>query len=374
MILYINLLNFTSEKIGGVGFFTKRIFERLSKRTDRIDMFEKIVILSSINIDPISVFSIPNSSKIKIVKVPLIERNVILRVLYEQMILPFKIKGTNCVFFSPSPIAPILLKIFKSKIPIIVTIHDLIPFKIKGKYSRLRSSYIKILTILSAKVASHIVTVSQNTKRDIIEILSIPPSKITVVFNFLNQDFRLVRYNLNNTIVSLSTIEPGKNYVNMIRGFLFFLEQFPEYNDYRYIIIGKKGWNSDEVFEIVENNKNGEKVIFKDYISEEEKFTILSKAQCLLFLSRYEGFGIPILEALYCNTPAIVLNNSSLPEVLGDSGIILDDDDPLSISNAVKEVIERRDFYCSFIPNDIVKFDPNIQLTRLFDVFLKFKL
>lgn len=374
MILYVNLLNFTDSRIGGVGYFIKRIFEGLNKNPEDLAFLEEVVIFSSIKINVEDIFGLPPCRNIEIIRVPIIHKNFVLRILYEQFILPFRMYRNGSIFFTPSPVAPLLLKVFKSAIPIVVTIHDMIPFKIKGKYSIPRSFYIKIFTLLSSKISNHIITVSESTKSDIVSICNVSSTKITVVYNFLNRDYTSCNVLKEDFIVSLSTIEPGKNYVKMIEGFLFFIEEFPKFRNFNYVIIGKKGWGSDSVFDVVQKSKFGYKIIFKDYVSEEEKFNLLSKAQCLLFLSKYEGFGIPILEALYSNTPSVVLNNSSLPEVVGNSGVIIDRDDAPSISAALKEIVESRMHYCSSIKDDILKFDSDNQIEKFIKVIQSFKI
>lgn len=370
MVLYINLLNFNSDKLGGVGFFIKRIFESIHKyNVPFFEKFDEVVIFTSSNINANETFCVPNYSNIRIVKIKYISKFILVRIFYEQFILPMRINKSSAIFYTPSPIFPLFISLIMRNVQVFVTIHDLIPFYFKHKYGYFRSQYIKILTFLSAKLSDKIITVSESTKNDITNIFGIHSSKINIIYNFLNDEVAFYPYAVKNQIVSISTIEPGKNYVNMILGFLHFINSSSKFKNYKYIIIGKKGWNFSEVFNVINNNDLKDNILFMGYVNDSEKYRVLAEAQCLLFLSKYEGFGVPILESLYCNTPAIVLNNSSLPEVLGKSGIIINEDDPVSISNALTRIIDNRNYYCSFINDDLKKFDPISQIDKFCNLF-----
>lgn len=366
MNLYINLTNFNDKKIGGVGFFMKRIFEKLENNENFFNSFSKIYIYSPSNVDIKEIFSIPNSDKVIYKKIQYINSNILIRIIFEQLGLPFLIKYNNSIYFSPNPVIPLF---FFKNIYTICTIHDLIPFKIKNKYGFFRTLYIKFITTYSARFASKIITVSNNTKNDIVEILSIRPEKIEIIYNFLNVPILDEVEKKEDYIISICTIEPGKNIEAMLTGFKELISNNIEFQNYKYYIIGKPGWDFDKIYKFANLLNLENNVIFTGYLEDELKFNFLKKAKCLLFLSKYEGFGIPILEALYCKTPCLILNNSSLPEVMGTSGIILESDDRLTVSEALKIILNNPKNYLINTNNDLLKFDSNVQIEKFINLF-----
>jgi glycosyltransferase involved in cell wall biosynthesis len=364
------LLNYKDPKIGGTGIFMKRIFEALNEERSFILNFKSITIFTPINIDLYNILSIPNETNIEIKKISFINRLLIFRILYEQFVLPFKMKNKNQNFyFSPNPQMPFISKILKPKIKYIITVHDMIPFLISDKYPFIRSIYIKTITYIGAKLANLIITVSNSSKQDIIRICKINENKIKIIYNFLyNKKFQPSEI-LENYFFTICTIEPGKNIELMLSAFKIFLDTNNKYSDYKYFIAGKNGWDYENIYKYCTKLGLDSNVIFLGYISEEKKNILLSKSVALLYVSKYEGFGIPILEAMYYNVPSIVSNISSLPEVVGDTGIIIDKLTPTSIAEAMIKVINHRDEYIRNIQLQIEKFDYKIQINNFKKIF-----
>ena len=134
VVLSINLLNFNSDKLAGVGYFFKRIASNIDFNDSKWKVFDEIVILSNTKVDCIELFGFKKSEKIKVVKVPLVH-NFLFRIAFEQLILPFWLFKEKNVFYSPTPSIPLFAKVINSKNILISTIHDMIPFKVKNKYS-----------------------------------------------------------------------------------------------------------------------------------------------------------------------------------------------------------------------------------------------
>ena len=367
MKLYINLLNFSDSRIAGVGTFMKGIFQKLEHREEFFKSFSQIIIFHSSNINIKEVLAIPNSKNIVYKNVNFIYRSVIFRIFYEQFVLPFMVKKNRSVYFSPNPVIPLFLSFFD--IYLICTIHDLIPFKISTKYNRLRSIYVKFITEYSAKYCDKIITVSNYSKTDIIGLFNTESEKVVVIYNYVSIPFLKECSLKENYIMSICTIEPGKNIESMLLGFEYLITNFASFSNYKYIIVGKPGWNFDSIFKLVEILNLSQKVIFTGYIDNDNKFDLLKKAKCLLFLSKYEGFGIPILESIYCRTPCLILNNSSLPEVMGTSGLIIENDNPSVIASGLKELILNYEYYIRDSEYHVSKFDSEIQIDKFESLF-----
>jgi len=137
-------------------------------------------------------------------------------------------------------------------------------------------------------------------------------------------------------LLSLCTLEPRKNLVNTIKAFLLLLKELPE-NDVVLVLAGKKGWKYQELFQ--EQAEHSERVFLPGFIAEEDLAALYSGALALSYVSYYEGFGLPLLEAMSCGTPVIYGNNSSMPEVAGDGGLPADPDNIEDIKEQFKRIV-----------------------------------
>jgi len=360
MKVIINLLNFNNPNIAGIGYFMKRIFELLDDQNSEGMTF---YILHSPNIDVQKVFSISNELHIEFKPVQC-SANIVLRILYEQFVLPFQLFGYD-VFYSPTPAVPVLFRI--NKIKIIPTIPDLIPFHVKEKYPFFRRLYVRWITKKSAQNSDSIITISNNSFHDIVNILGIRKEKVNIVYCFIpNKEF--IKSDISkNYFITICTIEPGKNLTNLLKAFKLFKDKYGQ-SDFKLYIVGKNGWGYRQIYDICEELKLQNDVIFTGYLSEEEKNKLLQESMAMLFMSTYEGFGIPPLEAMYWNKPSVVSNVSSLPEVVGEAGIKCDPYNIEEIADAMYHVIIEKDKLCSHIPNQLRKFDPQEQVKKFLEV------
>jgi len=362
MKIVVNLLNFRSENIAGVGYYMKRIFELLDTQNTKGFSF---CILQLPNIDVRHVFSINQGLDVEFREVRYVS-NFFLRILYEQFVLPFKLSGCD-VFYSPTPAVPILLPRFNKKIKIIPTIHDLIPFYVKKKYPFLSSLYVRWITKTSARVADTVIAVSENTRKDIIKIIGISEQKVKIVYNFIPCKTLDKSSISNNYFVTVCTIEPGKNLHNLLKAFKIYLDKYKRY-DFKLYIIGKNGWNYKEIYRLCADSGLQNNVVFTGYLLEDDKNLLIRESMAMVYLSMYEGFGLPPLEAMYWNKPSIVSNTSSLPEVVGNAGILCNPLDTGEIAQAMLDIIKNKEEYCSYIPQQLQKYDPTIQISNFLQI------
>lgn len=363
MKLYINLLNFCDHKLAGAGYYFKRIINSLDFDSPEWEIFDEIVLLTSDKVDALQLFDVKHSRKITVKRVHFVN-NVLLRIIYEQIYLPLNLFFSKGVFFSPTPAIPLILRRINNNMVVIPTIHDMIPFKVSKKYTFLRSIYVKGISLLAAKLSSIIITVSEFSKRDIADISKVNPDKISVIYNFVTEFNYETNFFDGGYFLTLSTVEPGKNIENMLRGFAEFLKKYPLYNRIRYKFAGKLGWNYHSILQLVKDlNLNG-KVDFLGYVNDTEKAELLSKCTAIVYLSLYEGFGIPPLEGMYFNKVSIVSDNSSLPEVVGTAGIIQDVMDYKLLADNMNKVIRDNESYTKNIPSQIQKFNSLLEIEK----------
>lgn len=355
--VFVNLLCFRSEHLTGVGFFARRLFLMLDDRCTEGMTFE---LFYPAHLAVEKVFSIHPKLDVRLHPVRC-ARSLMGRIVYEQLVLPFRCKRCD-VFYSPVPSVPLLLRWIGKKIKIIPTIHDLIYLSVPKKYPFFRRQYLTFLNRFSAQVAHKIVTVSEHSRQDLQRFLNVPAKKIVLVYTFLpEQKKRETPEVFEKYFLYIGTLEPGKNIENMLRGFHLLLQR-EGFSDYRFVLIGKEGWHFSSIYRLCEELDLVGKVHFTGYISSDEKEDFLRRASALVLVSFYEGFGAPILEGLYAHKPCVVSDTSALPEVAGKAGIYCRPDDIHSIASALQEVVERRDDLLLHIPEQLYKFDPQVQI------------
>lgn len=225
----------------------------------------------------------------------------------------------------------ILPKKPKRNIKFILTIHDLSIKKLKTVGSLKTTLVQKLLLKKSIKRADKIIAVSKATKEDIVQIFKTPEENVVVTYPGANvekvetiledkikQEIE-EKYKLKDVpfLFFLSTIEPRKNIETLIRAFNYIRRK--ENTNLKLIIAGGLGWKYDEVLKLFEESEYKEDIIMPGYISKEEKRYFYENASCFVYPSLYEGFGMPILEAMSKGLIVITANNSSLPEVGGNA-------------------------------------------------------
>jgi len=368
--LYINLINFNSEKLAGAGYFFRRIISNIDFEDVKWRKAKRIIIFSNGKIDPLLLFNFKFSAKIVVINLPF-SANFLVRICYEQVYLPFFLLRVKGVFFSPTPAVPLLCRLFNKKLTLMPTIHDMIPFKIKNKYSFWRNLYVKFLSLKSAQLGDKVLTVSQFSKDDICAIAEISTSKITVIYNFIPElKYQQINH-LNSYFVTICTIEPGKNIENMLKGFHTFINSDVIYSNYKYKIIGQFGWKYNAILSMVKYLNLEDHVEFTGYLSDKEKNELLANCTGMIYLSKYEGFGIPPLEAMYFNKVSIVSDRSSLPEVVGKAGIIQDPNDFLLLAENLRKLITESEKYTVNIPMQLMKFEPYLQVSKFEDCIIQ---
>ncbi len=244
----------------------------------------------------------------------------------------------------------------------IMTIHDLIPFLFPDFYINMDKKSVYNYIKSNAERADIIVTSSEYSKKEIVKLLNISEEKIKIV----PAGIELLRYSKNNSIqeienitnkyklpskfiLYLGALEPRKNISNIILGFSKYKEEKVN-SDIKLVIAGKKAWKYEKIFETYELSKYKKDIIFTDYIDEKDKVILYKMAKLFIFPSLYEGFGMPVLEAMASGTPVITSNNSSLPEVVGEAGILVNSNSIIEISEAIGKILDGEEDYV----NDLI--------------------
>ena len=199
-----------------------------------------------------------------------------------------------------------------------------------------------------AQKSDLIITISKSAKNDIIKNLGVSENKIEIVYpgidleryskKYEKEDLEKIRkkYKLPlEYILYLGTIEPRKNIERTIKAFIKYKKEVKD--DLKFVIVGGKGWKYDNIMKLIESM--GTDIILTGYIDEEDKIPIYKLAQIFAFPSLYEGFGMPVLEAMAAGVPVITSNVSSLPEVAGEAAILVDPLNEDEIFEAYKKIL-----------------------------------
>jgi glycosyltransferase involved in cell wall biosynthesis len=231
----------------------------------------------------------------------------------------------------------------------VLTVHDLIPLLFPETYSKdtvlLWNSSLKLIK----NRADIIIAVSQSTKNDCIKYLNVPEEKIKVILEAADPKYKPLNdkdeiknelkanYGINYPfILFVGRIEARKNVPTIIKA-LYKLKK--KGMSHKLVIIGGKGWKYKEVIETIANLELQKDVIFTDYVPDEDLVKFYNVADLLAYPSLYEGFGLPPLEAMACGTPVVTSNTSSLPEVVGSAGIMVNPNEPSDLVDAIYEVL-----------------------------------
>lgn len=222
----------------------------------------------------------------------------------------------------------------------VATIHDLSQFNVEAKYDKFRMFYIKKVLPFFLKKAHSFVAVSRNTKNDVLKYYGFSPEKIAVVYNGYSPVFNKphVKVPEKKYILYVARVEhPGKNHLNLIKAY----EQMDVglKKDYDLVFAGPLKERSEDVVEYVKKSEDAERIKFLGFVKENELADLYSQASVFVFPSFYEGFGIPLLEAMSSGVPVAASDRSSLPEIGGDAALYFNPDNPEEISKSIEKIL-----------------------------------
>jgi glycosyltransferase involved in cell wall biosynthesis len=308
----------------GIGSYLKNVFPHI------IEEFDEVVVLG--NKDEILKFDWSN-------KIEIIEFNCKIYLFTEQIKYLQKIPRCD-IYWCPHFNAPLLP--IKAK-KMIVTIYDVNHLANPIYFSFLKRIWAKILYINAAKKSNIILTISEFSKSEIIKYLKVEEQKIEIVSCGVNPNFSLITASKetlsslpNKYFLFVGNVKPHKNLITLLKAYNKLNARVKQ--EYKLVILGKmEGFvtNDNQIFKYIENNNLSSFVHFTGYISDSEVPSIYKNATIFVFPSLYEGFGLPILEAMVCEVPVISSNKASLPEVGGNAVLYFE---PLN-ENSLAELI-----------------------------------
>lgn len=260
------------------------------------------------------------------------------------------------VLFVPSHTLPLIKR---PGLKTVVTVHDLGAEYLPALHQLKQVLYLNIMTHYQLKSADRIIAVSEATKADLINRVQIRKNKVSVVyeaadekvFNKISTDslqyvLRHFKLQKNKYFLFVGTIQPRKNLEKIIEAFKVFSESTLGYD---LVLAGGKGWKSDAIYDLPQKLGIGQEVRFIGRVTDEELRALYNGATGLVYPSLFEGFGLPIVEAFNCGCPVITSKISSMPEVAGDSAILVDPYNKEEIAEALGSLASKDTLRSSLI-------------------------
>ncbi|WP_118952924.1 glycosyltransferase family 4 protein [Taibaiella helva] len=270
-------------------------------------------------------------------------RHPALYVLWTEWAVPYALRKYRAdIYFSPDGLGTL-----RSKVPTCITIHDLAYRHYPQFMDKLHKWHYAHYLPRFAQKARRIVAVSEYTRQDIVKQYGIPEDKIDVVYNGAHEAYKPLSYDEKEQVKAQYTegeefflftgaLHPRKNVVNLLKAFVQFKRR--QRSPIKLVIVGRMAWQYDEIAKARELMPYKEDVIWTGYLNVEDLARVTASAYALVYPSLFEGFGIPILEAMTCDVPVIVSNTSSMPEVGGDAALLVDPASPEDIAAKMMQI------------------------------------
>ncbi len=272
--------------------------------------------------------------------------NRLLRILWEQIVWPWQARQHKLsLLHSMAFVTPLL-----STCPAVITVYDLSFLHFPERFPVLQRLYLSSQTRRSCRRARRIITISESSRQDVHRFFGIPLNQIDVVVPGVDQVYRPLpasevvafrqQHNLNRFVLHVGTLQPRKNIPVLIEA----MSQLDD-PDLKLVLVGGKGWLYDDIFRQVQALGLAERVIFTGYVPDDDLPLWYNAADLLVFPSVYEGFGLPVLEAMACGTPVIAANSSSIPEAVGKAGLLFAPDDVETLVSQMTAVLTDTDLH-----------------------------
>jgi glycosyltransferase involved in cell wall biosynthesis len=230
------------------------------------------------------------------------------------------------VLHCPTQRAPV-----RSPVPLVVTVHDLAVLRHPETFNRWTREYSRLVLPRVVRAARRLIAVSEFTKRELLELLDVPEENVRVIPNAVGEPFAAEGDAAEGDyVLAVSTLEPRKNLPRLLEA-----HRRARLNGLPLLVVGASGWGDVRV--------EGDGVRWLGEVRDEELARLYRGARCVAYVSLYEGFGLPVLEAMACGAPVVAARSPALEEVADGAAILVDPLDPDAIAGGLVEAIDRRD-------------------------------
>ena len=329
MRIAVNTRLLLKGKLEGIGWFSKETLSRMAKNHPE----HEFIFFFDRPFDKEFIFA-PNVTPVVVAPQA---RHPFLYYLWTEWSIPRMLKKYKAdIYFSPDGLGSL-----RTKVPTCITIHDLAFLHYPQFISKLDLWHYKKYTPLFAAKAKHIIAVSEYTKQDIIRQYAIDADKISIVYNGAHTAYKPLtreekavvrdKYSAGNEyFLFTGALHPRKNIINLLKAFVQFKRR--QKSGMKLVVVGRMAWQYDEIAKAKDLMPYKEDVIWTGYLDVAELAKVTAAAYAMVYPSLFEGFGIPIVEAMQCDVPVITSITSSMPEVGGDAALLVDPERPEDIA------------------------------------------
>lgn len=329
MRIAVNTRLLLKGKLEGIGWFTYQTLERIVRDHPE----HEFIFFFDRPYDPLFVFA-PNVTPVVVHPQA---RHPILFYIWFEWSIPFMLRKYKAdLFLSPDSYMSL-----RTRVPTCLVVHDLAFEHYPDHFVLSHRMYWRHYSPLFARKATRIATVSTFSKNDISQRYGIDPAHIDVVYNGAHVEYQPLTLAQREQVktryaggceyfVFAGALHPRKNIVNLLKAFVLFKQR--QHTNMKLVIAGRPAWKYEEVEQMRATMPFRDDVQWVGYMNVDELSKVIGGAYALIYASLFEGFRIPILEALQCDVPAIVSNTSSMPEVAGDAALLVDPSDPEDIA------------------------------------------
>ncbi len=335
MRIAVNTRLLLAGKLEGIGWFTHETLSRITKAHPE----HEFIFIFDRQFDPRFIYA----ENVRGTVLPPPTRHPLLYRLWFGIMLPWKLRRLDAdAFISPDGFLP-----HNTKVPSLAVIHDLNfehhPEDLPRAYSRYYRSHFPRF----ARQADRIATVSEYSRKDIAATYGVEAERMDVVYNGVGSSFQPLedhekvvareRYSQGHPyFIAVGSLHPRKNIARLLQAFDRLIQQHTL--THRLLIVGESFWWDDRMKQAWSSMVHKDRVLFTGRLDQERLGHALGAAEALAFVSYFEGFGIPVAEAMRCGVPVVTANTTSLPEVGGDAAIYCDPFDVDSIMHALHRV------------------------------------
>lgn len=351
MHIVVNTRLLIKNKLEGIGWFTYQTLKLITQTHQQV----KFTFLFDRPFDEEFIFS---SNVTGVVIGPKARHPFLYYYWLQFKVKPYLEKIKPDLFLSPDGF--LCLNTSIKQLPVI---HDINFFHYPKHVKFLTEKYYNYFFPKFAKQATQIVTVSQYSKTDISEVYGVDANKIWVVYNGINNFFKPLSLDEKNKVrqkfskslpyfVYVGAISPRKNISNLLKAFDVFKKNNPALN-HNLVIAGAIAWGNNEVQNTLNNLEFKNKIIFTGRLSNNDLADVLASAEALVYIPLFEGFGIPLIEAMACEVPIICSNVTSLPEIAGNAAALVNPLNTNEIAEAMGKIVLNTNFKQNLITNGI---------------------
>ena len=371
MRIAVNTRLLLKGKLEGIGWFTYQTLEHIVRKHPE----HEFIFFFDRPYDPSFVFA-PNVTPV--VVHPQARHPILFYIWFEWSIPAMLRKHKADLFLSTDAYMSL-----GARVPTCLVIHDLAFEHYPEHFVLSHRLYWRHYSPLFARKATRIATVSTFSKEDICKTYDIPEDKVDVVYNGAHAEYVPLTHDEREAVkqqyadgceyfVFAGALHPRKNIVNLLKAFVAFKKR--QRTNMKFVIVGRLAWKYDEVEQMRQEMPFNEDVKWVGYMNVDELSRVMGGAYALVYASLFEGFGIPILEALQCDVPAIVSNTSSMPEVAGDAALLVDPSDYEDIANKMHQLYKDEALRARLVANARIqrqKFDWAASADKLWNSMMK---